>query len=166
MRVTHFLVLQVHQANHDGDPVKHVRKHGSLCKNKKNHQLCPLRKSQSLLTGRAIRPAKDRAEDGPSLPVELAVGVAAVQMPHIALDPVGARPIAAGIVDVCAKQSVERVLLERTDSLAEQPGTDEEQEIGHDYEEDRECCVMGVISARSLHEIEGDRYLIGWQIRR
>ena len=38
-------------------------------------------------------------------------------------------------------QVVERVRLEVPDGLGEEAGADEEEEVGHDDHEDRECCM-------------------------
>ena len=85
-------------------------------------------------------------------------------MPHVALDPIGAWPIAACIVDICAEQIVERILFKRADGLAEQPGADEEQEVSHDDEEDRERCATELVLIG--HCMKSVTYLSGWQIGR
>ena len=88
-------------------------------------------------------PTEDSVENRPARAVELVLGVAAVQMPDVSSDIIGARAItrSSGIVNICAQaiemldiysnssrgsnvQLVEGVGLESTDGLAEETSAD------------------------------------------
>lgn len=64
------------------------------------------------------------------------VRVAAVKVPHIPLHTIRTRAIATGVIDIGTKEPVKGVFFERTDCFAEQPCTDEQEEVGHNNQED------------------------------
>lgn len=65
----------------------------------------------------------------------LILGVTAIKVPDIALDTIGAWPIAACIIRLAPKQFVVCMLFEGADGFAEQTRADEEQKVGHDDKE-------------------------------
>lgn len=82
------LVLEEHEADHRREPVEHVREHGA--------------------DRRVVRPPEDRVEHRPAVVVEVVVGVAAVEVPHVAAHVVGSGAVACGtlVVDICAEASM------------------------------------------------------------
>ena len=58
------------------------------------------------------------------------------------------------------EQAVERVLLEGADGAAEEARADEEDEVGHDDEEGRECC-SGLLACED--GVHAETYCCDWQ---
>jgi hypothetical protein len=77
------------------------------------------------LTRRIVGPPKNGPKDRPSLPVEMVVGVAAAKVPHVALYTIRTWTIATGVIGICTKKLIKGVLLECSNSLAEQSCADQ-----------------------------------------
>ena len=90
------------------------------------------------LTSCVVIPPEDTRKDVPSLAASLVLGIAAVQMPDVALDLVGSRSVSLSFASLASEKVIESVPLKVTDCLAEQSSPDEQQEISHDDEEDRQ----------------------------
>ena len=70
--------------------------------------------------------------------IPIVIGIAAVQMPYIALDTVCAGTIASSVTGISAEENVKCMLLEWTGGFAKETCADQEDKVGHDNEENWE----------------------------